>query len=154
MGGVLRERDGGRRLLAIRVYNHRHAKHHQSCVVHRRCCWSAGIVRTHRHCELLSVSRSSASPLVLTARLASAPAPPPSRATAYVASSLEPLLLAGVASIVNVIEPSLSIRWGVFNGEEFPPLANQATSRDDYTVIFYPPASTTLRGCFQPFDLS
>ncbi|KAK9166473.1 hypothetical protein Scep_001664 [Stephania cephalantha] len=40
-------------------------------------------------------------------------------------------------------------RWDSFNGEESPPSASRAASRDDYTMIFYPPASVAVGGGFR-----
>ncbi|KAK9162963.1 hypothetical protein Syun_003865 [Stephania yunnanensis] len=40
--------------------------------------------------------------------------------------------------------------WGSFNGEVSHPSASRAAFRDDYTMIFYPPASVAVGGGFRP----
>ncbi|KAK9157247.1 hypothetical protein Scep_003821 [Stephania cephalantha] len=50
----------------------------------------------------------------------------------------------------DLYEPSLRIRWGSFDCEESSPLANRAASTDDYTTIFYFPASMAVKGGSRP----
>ncbi|KAK9114597.1 hypothetical protein Syun_021394 [Stephania yunnanensis] len=67
--------------------------------------------------------------------------PPP----IVVASYREPLL-----NLVASSYRASHYELGNFNGEESPPPASEALSRDGYTMIFYPPANVAVGGGFRP----